>query len=220
MDKLKYTLIVLFSSVFITTGCVNIDNNVENEDKATDTTINNQIDNNKETADKEVDKSNNENKDDIVNNNSTNKDNDKDEEVSNVEESSFDIYSLDVNSEEKIILGSLKIEEKKSVDEKLNLLINEISKLQFNNAPIKLIKIENNIAYIDLQEGESKNYWSSGYFQGSTGANITSYTLTESLLQRDYKGKWIDGICFSYEGKTDIEFDHMGIDFFGNVIKR
>lgn len=196
MNKVKTLLVVLFSSVLMITGCIDININ----DKSKDTTVNNE-----NSIDKEVDKDNDEN---------------KDNETSNMKQVSLNISSLDANSGEKIVLGSLKLDEDKSLEEKLNILIEEISKIQFNNTPIKLVKIEDNVAYIDLQEDDNKNYWSTVYFQGSTGANITTYTLTESILQRDYKGNWINGVFFSYEGKTDMEFDHIGMDFFGTVISR
>lgn len=215
MDKLKCLLVALFSSVLMITGCVRVDINT-NENPKEDTTINKEDENNKEEKpvveedEKDVD---------TVDKNDDNT-NDKDDIVSNMNEVYFDISSLDVDSGEKIVIGSLKLDESKSIEDKLSLLLKEISKLRFDNAPIKLIKIENNIAYVDLEEGKDKNYWSTGYFQGSTGGSITTYTLTESILQRSYTGQWIDGVCFSYEGKTDMEFDHLGMDFFGSVIKR
>lgn len=207
MDKLKCLIVALFSSVVMITGCVRVDINT-NENPKEDTNINKEEENNKEEKpvveddEKDIDTT------------------DKDDTVANIKEVSFDISSLDVNSGEKIVIGSLKLDESKSIEDKLNLLLKEISKLSFDNAPIKLTKMQNNVAYIDLSEGENKNYWSTGYFQGSTGGSITTYTLTESILQRNYKGQWIDGVCFSYEGKTDMEFDHLGMDFFGNIISR
>lgn len=148
--------------------------------------------------------------------------------ASNLKESKTDIInqeylyikSLDVNSGEEIVIGNLILDESSSLEEQLNTLIKEISKLSFDNAPIELVKIENNIAYINLKEGKDKNYWSTRYFQGSTGGNITTYTLKESILQKSYKGKWISGVQFSYEGKTDVEFDHIDVDFFGETINR
>lgn len=207
MDKLKCLIVALFSSVVMITGCVRVDINT-NENPKEDTNINKEEENNKEEKpvveddEKDIDTT------------------DKDDTVANIKEVSFDISSLDVNSGEKIVIGSLKLDESKSIEDKLNLLLKEISKLSFDNAPIKLTKMQNNVAYIDLSEGVNKNYWSTGYFQGSTGGSITTYTLTESILQRNYKGQWIDGVCFSYEGKTDMEFDHLGMDFFGNIISR
>ncbi|MCF7957450.1 MAG: hypothetical protein K9M57_03270 [Phycisphaerae bacterium] len=43
--------------------------------------------------------------------------------------------------------------------------------------------------------------WFGGPFQGSAGGSATRYTLLETFLQPDYKGQWIDGIEFRYNGK-------------------
>lgn len=190
MKKLKVLLTIVISSVIMITGCTNIENNINNND--TDLVENTDID------DTEI----------------------SDKESSNIKEIKFDITSLDVNSGEEIVVGSLMLYENQSIEEKVNALIKQISKVSFNNAPIVLEKIENNIAYIDLKEGENTNYWSEKYFQGSTGGSITMYTLTENILQRNYNGEWISGVFFSYEGKTDMEFDHIDMDFFGNIINR
>lgn len=89
--------------------------------------------------------------------------------------------------------------------------------------PINILRIEerNNkkIAIIDLREfiaSDSTGYlpsWRTIYFQGSTGGYFTTLTLTKSFLQKDYKGKWIDGIEFYYEGKQILEgeWDHIGL---------
>ncbi|MGL5752622.1 MAG: hypothetical protein ACRCXT_18945 [Paraclostridium sp.] len=236
MDKLKSLLVVLFSSVLILTGCTNLeDENVDNDNN--DLVINNNEndeDLDVEQTNQDDDKSDDKNETDV--DDGTNNENDKntnvnnddkananedtEEQVSNIKEVALNISSLDANSGETIVLGNLNIDENKALEENLNVLIKEIARLQFDNAPIQLVKIENNVAYIDLHEGTDKNYWSTGYFQGSTGGSITEYTLTESILQRNYSGKWINGVHFSYEGKTNMEFDHIGMDFFGNIISR
>lgn len=130
------------------------------------------------------------------------------------------IISIDANTNKKKVIGNIKINDNLSIEDKVQLVIKEVSALQFQNAPIELTKIENNIAYINIKEDKENKLWSSRFFQGSTGANITSYTLVESLLQRDYEGDWVDGIYITYENKTDAEFDHIDTDFFGNIIKR
>jgi PBP1b-binding outer membrane lipoprotein LpoB len=130
------------------------------------------------------------------------------------------IISMDSNTSEKKIISDIKIDDNLSMNDKVNIIIKEVSKLQFKNAPIELIKIDNNIAYINIKEDKENKLWSNKFFQGSTGASVTTYTIVESLLQRDYKGKWIDGIYITYEGKTNVEFDHIDVDFFGSVIKR
>ena len=200
MKKLKVLLTIVISSVIMITGCTNIENNINNND--TDLVENSDNNENKNSSDIEINT-------EI-----------SDKESSNIKEINLDITSLDANSGEEIVVGSLMLYENQSIEEKVNALIKQISKVSFNNAPIVLEKIENNIAYIDLKEGENTNYWSEKYFQGSTGGSITTYTLTENILQRNYNGEWISGVFFSYEGKTDMEFDHIDMDFFGNIINR
>lgn len=206
MDKLRSILLILCSSIFILTGCTSVDDNFE-------------IDNNNNIV---IDDNNNNNM--VIDDNNDDevyKDNSEDDETENKQnEICLNISSLDSNTEEKIVLGTLKMDNSKSIEEKLNLLLKEISAVKFENASINLVKVEDNIAYVDLNESSDKNYWSNNYFQGSTGGNITTYTLIESILQREYNGEWISGVYFTYEGKTDIEFDHVGIDFFGSIIKR
>lgn len=130
------------------------------------------------------------------------------------------IISIDANTNKNKVIGNIKINDNLTMENKIQLVIKEVSALQFENAPIELTKIENNIAYINIREDKENKLWSSRFFQGSTGSNITSYTLVESLLQRDYEGDWVDGIYITYENKADIEFDHIDTDFFGNIIKR
>ena len=50
--------------------------------------------------------------------------------------------------------------------------------------------------------------WATYYFQGSTGGVLTSIKLVETFLQRDYRGPWIDGVQFLYEG-NQIDFEHV-----------
>lgn len=190
MKKFSFILSILCITMFLITGCSSLEKDIDNE-----------VPNITETNDdkKEVE---------------------SEDEASNLDFIDFNLVSKDANTNETIVLGKVSVDEKYSIEEKLRSVINEISKLQFENAPIELIKIENNIAYIDIREGENQNYWSEKFFQGSTGASISSYVLVENLLQRDYKGDWIDGIYISYEGKTDVEFDHLDMYFFGNIIKR
>lgn len=154
---------------------------------------------------------------DISSENINKDDNDDIKETNQVD---IQLVTMDVNTSEQIPLGNVSIDKNNDIEENLELVVDKISELKFDDAPIELLKIENNIAYIDIRESDDKNYWSSNYFQGSTGASITSFTLVENILQRNYQGEWIDGIYFSYEGKTDIEFDHLDMDFFGNVISR
>ncbi|CEP44375.1 hypothetical protein [Paraclostridium sordellii] len=138
------------------------------------------------------------------------KNNENINETINNQDDIFEIKTKDSSSDEVIVLGNIKI----------NKILEKMSQLQFEGSPIELEKIEDNIAYINIKEEKNKNNWKQKYFQGSTGASITTYSLVENLLQRNYKGNWIKGICFTYENRSDIQFDHLDMDFFGTIIQR
>lgn len=141
----------------------------------------------------------------------------------------FTLYSKDVNTDEEVVLGTLAIDETKTVDEKLDMLAQQLSKDAFNVLPIKLVEITEvdgkKIAVFNLEE-QGKNAtesdyskyegtsWFNNHFQGSTGGNITKYTLNKTLLQADYTGEWVDGVKFLYKGEP-IVFEH--VESLGNI---
>jgi hypothetical protein len=88
------------------------------------------------------------------------------------------------------------------VAENINKILSTISTKYFDGKPLELKTIEtvNNkkIAVINL--GGDKSYWDQR-MQGSVGGEITEYTLIENILQREYKGYWIDGVKFTLDGK-------------------
>ncbi|MDU5021968.1 MAG: hypothetical protein E6269_15600, partial [Clostridiales bacterium] len=148
------------------------------------------------------------------------KNNENTNETINNQEDIFEIKTKDSSSDEVIVLGNIKINKNATINEKINKILEKMSQLQFEGSPIELEKIEDNIAHINIKEEKNKNNWKQKYFQGSTGASITTYSLVENLLQRNYKGNWIKGICFTYENRSDIQFDHLDMDFFGTIIQR
>lgn len=106
----------------------------------------------------------------------------------------------------------------------MDVIGNELSQYCFDGLPIEVSEIKKvdgkEIAVINLKESvfneeidAPKKFvgrtWKAGYFQGSCGGSITSMELIETFLQRDYKGKWIDGVQFLYEGNNITEFDHV-----------
>lgn len=131
----------------------------------------------------------------------------------------FKIHTHDPNS----YVGEIKIStyvairENLSLFEKLKLLADMLSRFRFGNLPINVLKIESRdtkkIAIVELEEKEGRYFpwsWRGQYFQGSTGGDITTATLVETFLQRDYEGDWIDGVEFYYEGKPMRgDWDHV-----------
>lgn len=56
-----------------------------------------------------------------------------------------------------------------------------------------------------IDENGSRGWYNT--FQGSTGGYINSNMIIENTLQRDYKGKWVDGLEVLYNGNK-AEFQH------------
>lgn len=128
----------------------------------------------------------------------------------------FNIYYQE-DYDDISIVSTVQINNNKSMKEKLQLIADEVSKYIFEGKKIKVLKVENNIAYIDLIDSKNKEWY--GSFQGSFGASCTSYALLENFLQENYNGEWISGIYFTHNGKV-VEMKHMGIGFFGEIIYR
>ncbi len=134
------------------------------------------------------------------------------------------IYTANLNTNEREILYYISIPKQFSLEEKLNIISEKLSKYCYENLPIELLRIENNegkkIAVINLRElDENKGIsevekikgktWRTYYFQGSTGGAITSTNLIETFLQKDYRGEWIDGVRFIYNNDPDTWWQHV-----------
>jgi hypothetical protein len=112
----------------------------------------------------------------------------------------FKIATKNVNykviSEEEIKTVGLR------VSDNIKKILSTISTKYFDGKMLELKTIETvtnkKIAVINL--GGDKNYWNQR-MQGSVGGEITEYTLIENILQREYKGYWIDGVKFTLDGK-------------------
>ncbi|WP_435789931.1 hypothetical protein [Clostridium sp.] len=88
------------------------------------------------------------------------------------------------------------------VADNIKKILSTISTKYFDGKPLELKTIETvkykKIAVINL--GGDKNYWEQS-MQGSLGGEITEYTLIENVLQREYKGYWINAVRFTIDGK-------------------
>ena len=133
------------------------------------------------------------------------------------EHDSLPLYTGDIETYEKKKTSVVKTRAGYTVEEKLNLIAEELSKTQFEGLPIEVKAIEKiegkKIAVINLEEKEAeKNQdkkWMRFLNGGSAGAQITLIALKESFLQKDLKKEWIDGIKIIYEGKDIVEMDHF-----------
>ncbi len=98
---------------------------------------------------------------------------------------------------------------------KMQFLADELGKAVFGNLKMEaksIEKIENKeILTINLLEGtgdKDGKGWVDSYFQGSTGGKSTETALIETFLQREYGGRWIQGVMFTLDGEK-INLDHV-----------
>lgn len=147
----------------------------------------------------------------------------------------FDQFRIYVNKDTSLENGiqttvtsvGRKIEIPASLDlsDKIKILLDSISFHYFNNLPIELAKIDNSddglkILFINLKESSDYNGPGSvepykswyDYFQGSSGGLNTTTILTRSILQKEYPGKWIDGVMFMYQGDSIGIWDHINLN--------
>jgi hypothetical protein len=126
------------------------------------------------------------------------------------------VFWVDVNTYAQKVHCYIRVPEHLLLKEKLEYFIGEVSRTRFRDKPIELVSIEqrNNkrIAIINLSESQRSEAlrWSGSWydsFQGSAGGSITSWSLVETFLQKDYGGEWVDGLQFLYNGNP-AEFGH------------
>ena len=121
----------------------------------------------------------------------------------------------------------INLNQSKSVFEKLTIIADTLSNRYFNGLSIELTDNfpESKIVKVNLVErpefkgpGSLPSYQSwYDFFHGTMGGTNTTIILKESLLQRAYKGQWINGLVFYYQGKPIGEFDHIDLN---GIIKR
>lgn len=133
----------------------------------------------------------------------------KAEEIKKNQNKVFKLYSLDELGNKKITIGEVK-SSSNSIKENLNKIAISLSNKKFNSMKIEVKEVKNNIAYINLKDS-GKNEWVQEWFQGSYGGLVTYTALTESFLQRSYKGDWIKGVVFTYNNKPIEEYNHVNL---------
>lgn len=112
--------------------------------------------------------------------------------------------------------------------DKLRIIADKLSSFMFSDLPIEVVEIKekNNklIAVVNLKEISpavpNLPSWGRGYFQGSTGGYFTTIILKENFLQRNYTGKWIDGVEFLYENIPIKEGDWDHISLYGTIYRK
>lgn len=128
------------------------------------------------------------------------------------------LYTLDSSTEKPVVRYTVSVFKILPTDKKLSYLASKLSKKLFGGKHIELLEIKSEdgkeIAYFDLQDGDKdinseKNWYSD--FQGSSGAKNTKDSIIETLLQKDLKGNWVDGIKLMYNSEF-IELDHIAFE--------
>lgn len=130
----------------------------------------------------------------------------------------MEIYGSDREAVKEEVNFYVKIPRDKPLADRIKILAEKLSRFRFEDNPITLLRIENRygkkVAVINLEEPawSGPNTWSGMYFQGSTGGRFTSSTLVLTFLQEGYKGEWIDGVQFYYQGKPfSSDWDHINL---------
>ena len=136
----------------------------------------------------------------------------------------YPMYWVNIESYQTEVDFYVRISDSLSLQDKLQSLADRLSRHRFNRLPINVVSLEaregKTIAVVNL--GEHKHDlkwpclgWVGGYFEGSAGGTVTSRSLVETFLQRDYSGEWIDGVEFLYKGSHKIrEFDHIKLLYY------
>lgn len=137
----------------------------------------------------------------------TEKPNDKSEEADKTERV-FKIVTKNVDY--KVVNGGEVKTVGLGVAENIKKILDTVSSKYFDGNKIELKTIDTvdnkKIAVINLA-GDEK-YWNQK-MQGSAGGQITEYTLIENVLQREYKGYWVDGVRFTLNGKQIEDNGHI-----------
>ena len=129
------------------------------------------------------------------------------------QQSKLMIYTTDTANKKILVHSTISIMKVLPMDKKLNHLASKLSHNLFQDKSIVFLGIKTEdgkeVAYFDLED-KNKDSTKSWYpfFQGSSGADSTLNSIKETLLQREYKGDWIDGIRITYNGSYT-ELDHI-----------
>lgn len=130
------------------------------------------------------------------------------------DEENLPVFGADNNSQ-RIKVSSITVKTDEPLLNKMNYLGAEIGVKFFGGLTMeaKEIKTVNGkkVLIVNLIEGSGavgEKSWVYDYFQGSTGGNVSMVALTETFLQKEYSGTWIDGVQFLIDGET-IDFEHV-----------
>ncbi len=126
----------------------------------------------------------------------------------------FKEYSSD-DMEHEHVGYSFHVPESLPLIMRLHVVADTLSLRTFASFPVQVLRIdtvkESLIAVVDLRQPDTLRTWTQSFFQGSHGGGSTTTTLRKTLLQPEYKGQWVDGVQFYYDGKP-LNPDEPGYD--------
>ncbi|HSP47235.1 MAG TPA: hypothetical protein VLN47_04075 [Clostridiaceae bacterium] len=125
----------------------------------------------------------------------------------------YPIYAMDVDSTQRITVSFAGVERNRDLSGRLEEVSKALSVEVFEGLIVSLKEIKTidgkEVATFNLKDVPGiEKAWGETYFQGSTGGMATIMALTDTLLQKDYQGEWVDGVKFLYEDQA-IEFEHV-----------
>ena len=120
---------------------------------------------------------------------------------------------MDVDSTQRITVSFAGVERNRDLSGRLEEVSKALSAEVFEGLIVSLKEIKTidgkEVATFNLKDVPGiEKAWGETYFQGSTGGMATIMALTDTLLQKDYQGEWVDGVKFLYEDQA-IEFEHV-----------
>jgi hypothetical protein len=139
--------------------------------------------------------------------------------VADLPASLLKVYSYNAVTDVRTVGFCLEVPDNYTLDQKVDAVAEVLMEYHFARGTIELKRIERrqskNVAVVDLRETKAFPYaWKGGYFKGSSGGTSTTFILTNTFLQPDYNGTWVDGVQFLYEGDAinPNEWDHIRLD--------
>lgn len=125
----------------------------------------------------------------------------------------FKIYDVDINTYEMVKPYDFFVNSNESLDKKVKLIVDEIMNKWFRGLEYTVLlekRSGKDIVVINLIEEGGPDTPSGWYsqFQGSTRARVNSKRIVNNILQKEYKGEWIDGVEILYNGVESL-FQHV-----------
>lgn len=130
------------------------------------------------------------------------------------DEETLPVFGAD-NNHQRIKISSITVKTDEPLLTKMKYLGAEIGVKFFGGLTMEAKEIKTvsgkKVLVVNLIESSGavgEKSWVYDYFQGSTGGLMTSIALSETFLQKEYSGTWIDGVQFLLDGEA-IDYEHV-----------